>query len=199
MDATLWIVALLSLSLGIALGAAFASWRFVRLERARRASFGAAAGIARVGLEALPTRSAADILNGRITIVLAGIPYVIGVLPRRASREWAMALDAKFAEVTRALEGAADDAPLILQILTGHTDYMIEMLRAYDVENILPDDEFVETYATDGEILAAMVEVWRAANPLAAIGAEAAAETMAGTQSAPLNSSLDSTDGLPTI
>lgn len=191
---TLWI-ALLTLVLGFLLGFGVSLLRFASLERARRASLGAASGIARVGLEALPSRSAADILSGRITIVLGGLPYVIAVLPRRASREWLARLDERFAAVTQALDDAADDAPKILALLTAHTDYMIEMLRAYDVADILPDDEFIETYATDGEILAGMVEVWRAANPLAAIGAEAAAETMAGTNSAPLNSSLDSMDG----
>jgi hypothetical protein len=198
MDASNWIAVALACALSFTLGAALASMRFVRLERARRASFGAAAGIARVGLEALPTRSAADILSGLITIVLGGIPYVIHVLPRRASREWLARLDERFATVTAALEAADNDAPKILQLLTAHTDYMIEMLRAYDVEGVLPDNEFIETYATDGEILAAMVEVWRASNPLAAIGAEAAAETMAGTESAPLNSSPESTGGVLT-
>jgi len=191
---TLWI-ALLVLALGFLLGMGASGLRFARLERARKASLGAASGIARVGLEALPVRSAADILSGLITIVLGGIPYVISVLPRRASKEWLARLDARFDAVTKALDQAENDVPQILALLTAHTDYMIEMLRAYDVEGVLPDDDFIETYATDGEILAAMVEVWRAANPLAAIGAEAAAGTMAGMNSAPLNSSPDSTDG----
>jgi hypothetical protein len=194
MDATLWTVAF-AVAFGFMLGAAVVSLRFVRLERARRATIGAASGIARVGLDALPTRSAADILSGLITIVLGGLPYVIQVLPRRASREWLARLDDRFAAVTQALDSAENDVPKILALLTAHTDYMVEMLREYDVNDVLPDNEFIETYATDGEILAAMVEVWRAANPLAAIGAEAAAETMAGIASAPLNSSPENTDG----
>lgn len=196
MDVTLWI-ALISLPLlGFLLGVGATSARFARLERARRATLGAASGIARVGLEVLPERSAADILSGRIKIVLGGLPFVVPVLPRRASRDWLAKLDARFAEVTLALDSASNNAPKILQLLSAHTDYMLEMLRAYDVEDILPDDEFIETFATDGEILAAMVEVWRAVNPLAAIGAEAAAETMAGTSTAPLNLSPENTDGM---
>lgn len=194
MNDSLWI-ALLALALGFLLGAGFWGVRYARLERARRASLGAASGIARIGLEALPVRSVADILSGRIQIVLGGVPYIIHVLPRRASREWITKLDQRFAEVTSALDQAENDAPRILALLTAHTDYMIQMLREYDIEGVLPDDEFIETYATDGEILAAMVEVWRAANPLAAIGAEAAAETMAGTESASLNSWPESTGG----
>jgi hypothetical protein len=194
MSESLWI-ALLSLVLGIVLATGFWNVRFVRLERARRANLGAASGIARIGLEALPVRSVADILSGRIQIVLGGIPYIIHVLPRRASREWIAKLDQRFADVTMALDKAENDAPKILALLTAHTDYMIQMLREYDVEGVLPNDEFIETYATDGEILAGMVEVWRAANPLAAIGAEAAAETMAGTDSESLNSWPESTGG----
>lgn len=194
MDVPLWIAVAL-LVVGLMVGAFGATLRFVSLERARRASLGAASGIARIGLEALPVRSVADILSGRIQIVLGGIPYIIPVLPKRASREWLARLDERFAAVATALDGAADDAPRILQLLAAHTDYMVEMLHEYDVEKVLPDDEFIDTYATDGEVLAAMVEVWRAANPLAAIGAEAAAETMASTSSEPLNSWPESTGG----
>jgi hypothetical protein len=194
MSESLWI-ALLSFVLGVLLTTGFWSLRYARLERARRANLGASAGIARIGLEALPVRSVADILSGRIQIVLGGIPYIIHVLPRRASREWIAKLDQRFADVTMALDKAGNDAPKILALLTAHTDYMVQMLREYDVEGVLPNDEFIETYATDGEILAGMVEVWRAANPLAAIGAEAAAETMAGTEQESLNSWPESTGG----
>ena len=199
MDAPLWIALTLALVLGIFLGSALVGLRFARLERARRAVFGASAGIARLGLEALPARSAADILSGRITIVLGGVPYVINVLPRRASKEWLAQLDGSFVNLANALDASADNVPQILSFLTSQTDFMLSMLRAYDVDNRLPDDEYVEQYATDGEILAAMVEVWRAANPLAAIGAEAAAETMAGTNSAQPNSLPVNTGGEPTI
>ena len=194
MDATLLVVAL-TFAAGVLLGVIVMSLRFMSLERARRASLGAASGIARIGHEALPVRSAADILSGRIQVVLGGMPYIMPVLPRRASREWLAQLDERFDAVTKALDLAADDVPAILTILTGHTDYMVEMLRAYDVQNVLPDNDFIDEYATDGEILAATVEVWRAANPLAAIGAEAAAETMAGMNSAPQTLQPVNTDG----
>src|SRR6188472_4253435 len=113
MNATLW-VALLSLALGFALRPIFWSVRFARLERARRASLGAASGIARIGLEHLPVRSAADILSGRIQIVLGGIPFIIKVLPRAASKAWLDRLDSRFADITKALDVAADDVPQIL-------------------------------------------------------------------------------------
>lgn len=196
MDVPLWAAAPIFLA-GVLVGVFVISLRFASLERARRAYREAAVGIARVGLEALPTRSAADILSGTINVVLGGIPYTMQVLPRRASRDWLTKLDERWAIVTQALDAATDDTPQILALLTGHTDYMLSMLREYDVNGVLPDDEFIDKYATDGEILAATVEVWRAANPLAAIGAEAAAETMAGTRSAPLKSPPPSTDGLP--
>lgn len=159
---------------GLVLGTAFGMARAFRLVRARRAVAGAAAGFARFGLESLPTRSAADILAGRIRVVLGGLPYELPVLPRKASREWLASLDERFAFLSKALDQAADDKPRILALLAGQSAGLLEMLRSYDRTNVLPEAMFLDEFATDSEILLAMVEVWRATNPLAATLAEAA-------------------------
>lgn len=181
---------------GLSVGFLVGAWRTFVLVRRRKAVLGAAAGIARVGLEALPTRSSADILSGRINIVLGGLPYTLPVLPRRASREWIEHVDETFASLTGALAAAGDDTPKILQLLSGQTEGLLSMLRAYDVNGVLPDDEYIDEWATDGEILAAVVEVWRAANPLVATIVDAAADaTTDGTTPEPPSSPRESTDG----
>ncbi len=80
MDTSLWVAVIVALAVGVFLGVIVSSLRFMRLERARRATLGAAAGIARIGHEALPVRSAADILSGRIQIVLQFLGRVLLVL-----------------------------------------------------------------------------------------------------------------------
>lgn len=171
------LVFLAGIAVGLVTGVVLGAARAFRLVAARRAVAGASAGLGRLGLGTLPTRSAADILAGRIRLVLGGTGYELPVLPRRASREWLAALDGRFAHLARELDQAADDAPRILGLLAGQSGVLLEMLRSYDTSGILPAAEYLDDYASDSEILVAMVEVWRAANPLAATLAEAAEET----------------------
>lgn len=183
------------LALGLLLGAVLVAARAARLAAHRRAIANASAGIARLGLETLPSRSAADILAGRVRVILGGIPYDLPVLPRRASREWLEKLDARFAYIARELDEAADDKPRILALLAGQTEALMGMLRSYDQTGVLPDPQFVDDYATDAEILVGMVEVWRAANPLAASLAEAVDAATDGMPSAPSSTLQEPTGG----
>lgn len=182
---------------GFVVGVAFGAIRAFRVAAARRAAAGAAAGLASLGLETLPTRTAADILRGRIRVVLGGSAYELRVLPRRASREWLGKLDADFAGLAGALDAAADDKPKILELLASRSDRLLAILREYDVDGVLPAPEFLDEFATDPEIVIAVVEVWRAANPLAAMLAEAASEETNGTSSEQPTPSLSPTDGGP--
>lgn len=193
------LVPALAATLGFVLGIAVGAARAFRLAAQRRAVAGAAAGIGRMAVDALPTRSAADILSGRIRIILGGLPYDLPVLPRRASREWLEALDARFAHIASELDEAADDKPRILSMLAGQQSDLLAMLRAYDQTNVLPDAQYVDDFVTDAEILVAMVEVWRAANPLAATLVEAADEPTGGISSEQQNTSEPTTAGLPTM
>jgi len=185
----------LAVMLGFVLGLAAGAARAFRLTARRRAAAGAAAGLARFGLGSLPTRTAEDILAGRVRVVLGGVQYALPVLPRRRSREWLEALDARFAEIASALDEAADDKPRILALLTTQTTGLLEMLRAYDVTDVLPAPEYLDEFATDSEVLVAMVEVWRAANPLADSLAATADEGTDGTSSALSSSSPPPTGG----
>jgi hypothetical protein len=162
------LVVVLALTLGFVLGVGVGALRAFRIAARRRSLAGANAGLARLFPENLPTRSASDILAGRIRVVLGGVGYELPVLPRRASREWLESLDARFAAIAEELDQAADDKPRILALLAGQTTGLLYALRAYDQTGVLPDPAYIDDFATDSEILVAMVEVWRAANPLAA-------------------------------
>lgn len=162
----------LALGLGFLLGLGVGALQAFRLAARRRAIAGLNAGLARLWPETLPGRSAADILAGRIRIQLGGEVYELPVLPRAASRRWLQSLDGQFSELATDLEAAGDDAPRILALLSGQSDALFDILASYDQTAILPTREAIEEFATDTQILRAVLEVWRAANPLAATLAE---------------------------
>lgn len=162
----------LALALGFLAGLGVGAMRALRLAARQRAVLGASAGIARLWPETMPERSAADILAGRIRVALGGVAYDLPVLPRGASRRWLESLDTSYAALGAALDEAGDDTPRILTLLASHQDAMLGMLYTYDETGALPERALVEEYATDAEILRAVIEVWRAANPLAATLAE---------------------------
>ena len=189
------LVAALILALGFLLGVGFGAARAFRLAAQQRAARGANAALARFWPEQMPNRSAADILAGRIRIVLGGSVYDLPVLPRGASRRWIESLDARFHSLAGAMDAAGDDTPQIIALLLSQSDGLYEMLLTYDQSGVLPPRDEIDEQATDIEILRAVLEVWRAANPLAA--------TLAGmeTDEPPTNGSspeLPSTPPSPT-
>ncbi len=162
---------------GFLLGAGLGQLRAARRQAARRAAAGAASGLARFLPAAAPTRSAADILAGRIRILLGGALYELPVLPRAASRRWLEALDERWAQLPGLLDAAGNDTPAILRLLVAQTDAMYEALYEYDQSGALPERAVLEEVATDAEVLRAVMEVWLAANPLAATLADVGAAT----------------------
>jgi len=168
---------LFAFGLGAAFGAGLGALYVVRTLRARRAAFGAAAGLARFLPAAAPTRSAEDILAGRIRVMLGGAIYQLPVLSRAASRAWREQLDERFAALTADLEAAGDNAGQVLERLAAETDALLDMLLLYDQTGALPDRAEIDGTASDAEILRAVIEVWRAANPLAVTLIEADSAT----------------------
>lgn len=113
-------------------------------------------------------RSAEDIFAGRIRLVLDGESFDLPVRSRKANREWLAALDESFDALLESLE-SLDDETEVLSLLFGAGDQFLEALVGYDVEGILGSAQEIDARATDLEIIAAVMEVWRAAHPLAAI------------------------------
>lgn len=171
------LVAVLALTLGLLVGLWVGAGLGIRLAARRRAALGAHAQLARLWPAELPARSAADILAGVVRVVLGGRTYDLPVLPRAASRAWLESLDSRFAVLANELEAAGNDAPLIMSRLVAEADALYELLLSYDQQHVLPAREDIDAIATDTEILRAVLEVWRAVNPLAATVAEASVLT----------------------
>ena len=171
------LVAGLALTLGLLVGLWVGAGLGIRLAARRRAALGTHAQLARLWPAELPGRSAADILAGVIRVSLGGTTYNLPVLPRAASRAWLENLDTRFAELASELEAAGNDAPLIMSRLVAEADALYDMLLSYDQQSVLPSRDDIDAMATDTEILRAVLEVWRAVNPLAATVAEASGLT----------------------
>lgn len=165
----------LALALGFLVGLGVGALRAFRIAARQRAIAGLNARMARFLPEELPERSPADIMAGRVRIVLGGQVFDLPVLTRGASRRWREALDLRFAVLAEDLEAAGNDVPGIMNRLLTETDGLYAMLRSYDQTNALPDPADIDELATDAEILRGVLEVWRAANPLPAGLAEWAA------------------------
>ena len=191
------LVAALSLALGVLLGVGFGAARAFRLAQQRSAAAGASAVLARIWPDALPERSAADIMAGVVRLYLGDELFTLPVLPIAASRDWVARLDEEWAVLGAAIEEASDDSGQILSFLTAHTDKLRSMLRSYDRTDVLPDDAWIEIHATDAQVLRASVEVWRAAHPLAAIAAEGASSRTDGSGLVPTSTSPTPTAGVP--
>jgi hypothetical protein len=175
------IVAALALALGILLGTGIGAALAARAEARRREQLRTTSAFARLWPETLPERSASDIIAGRIHVVLAGVPYDLPVLPRGASRAWLETLDTSFVDLGAALEAAGDDTPAILQAIFAQQQSLLDMLLSYDQTGVLPPREHLDEFATDVELFRALMEVWRAANPLADILAGTPDEATDGT------------------
>lgn len=113
-------------------------------------------------------RSAEDIFAGHVRLVLGGEEFVVPVRSRKANREWLSALDAGFVGMMDSLD-ELDDEQQVLALLIGEADAFLDALLSYDAEGILPTRDTIDARATDMEIITAVMEVWRAAHPLAAI------------------------------
>lgn len=156
----------LALALGFVIGLVAGARRAFNLVLSGRAVRTASSRIARMMPELAPTRSPADILAGRVRIILGGTTHELPVLPRGPSRRWLEQLDARFATLTAGLS-AATDTPAIMALLDAQTDALYDMLLTYDQGGVLPSRDEIDETATDAQILHAVLEVWRAVHPLA--------------------------------
>lgn len=187
----------LALGLGFVLGLGVGAVRALRVEARRRAAAGVSAQMARLWPTELPERSAADIIAGIIRVVLGGRVYELPVLPRAPSRRWLESLDVGWADALSDVSESGNDQGAILARLMAYHDELYALLKSYDTGNVLPPIEDIDEYATDAEIFRAVVEVWRAANPLAATLAGMASPTD-GTSPAASSSSPLPMAGVPT-
>lgn len=125
-------------------------------------------------IDVFAERPAGDILSRVVRVTLGGQEYALPVRSIRANREWKQQLDAEIAGLINGLDAAGDDYAAILGMLAGQTDALLTMLLSYDESGVLPTREAIEELEPDAsvDVLNAVREVWRAANPLVAMTVE---------------------------
>jgi hypothetical protein len=92
--------------------------------------------------------------------------FEIPVLATRPNRGWRKAFNDALADTFSNRDaGNADDGLSITALLMSLTDVQLTLLRAYDQQHVLPQDEWLEDNATDNQILTAFLGVTAAAFP----------------------------------
>lgn len=118
----------------------------------------------------LPPRSIEDILLERVRLRVGDDTYELPALVIEENERWKESLEGDLTGMLAALADAGDDIGAIVSALTGEPDRLLGLLRSYDVTGVLPDDETLRAKMTPLGLFRAVLEVWRAANPLVDIG-----------------------------
>lgn len=121
-------------------------------------------------------RPAGDLLSRTVRVHFGGAEYELPVLTIAGNRRWKAQLDGSVTGLLSALETSGDDYHAILAAIGSQTDALLELLYAYDSSHVLPERASLEEVAYEDELLAAVREVWRAANPLVVTTVQAMAE-----------------------
>lgn len=103
--------------------------------------------------------------NGEVglEIVLGGEPYRLPVLSMRRNREWSEKYSAVLSGIVDGI-GEPKNLTEVAAIVNSHATSFMDMLIAYDYSGVLPDREWIDTHATDGEVYSAIQQV-TVANP----------------------------------
>ena len=146
-------------------------------------------------------RPAEALLSRTIRFSIGGTEYTLPVRSIKANREWKETVNAGTAGILSGLEASGDNIAALLNVLSNQIDPLLDALLSYDQTGVLPSREEIEAIEPDCslEIVAAVQEVWRAANPLVATAVEQAktGEAMTNGSSRPTSSPRPSTAGRP--
>lgn len=115
----------------------------------------------------LPERSVEDILAGRVRLTFGGQAFDLPALTIDKCEAWQAEFSERLAQLFSGIS-QLDSAGAILGRLGSATDFQLELLRAYDEKNVLPDDAGLRAIATPDALLRATLEVLAAGYPLAA-------------------------------
>lgn len=145
-------------------------------------------------------RPAEDVLGRVVRITLGGTEYELTVLTIAGNKRWKATLDSRLTSVLDGLE-ASDNSIAVFAVLETQVDAMVDLLVDYDTDSgnrpgVLPARDVIEETTYEHELLTAVREVWRAANPfvLASLAAATAALQVSDS-SEPTNSSRPRTAG----
>lgn len=156
----------------------------------------------------LPTRSAEDIWAERIPLRLGDRDIALRVLPMGPNAAWKERAEAELRGLFATFEGINDPKDLMAFLSRLETDTVMGLLRGYDRDGVLPDDEWMRENVSEGALLRAFIEVLAAAHPTAAVVVDTLASDPAGmvtflmtaltkTSTAPMKHSPPATDGPP--
>lgn len=115
--------------------------------------------------EFLPERSAEDIWAERIRLRLGGQEFILSVLPMAANDVWKAKVSERAAGLFAGLDGLKTMGDVIAIFGTVETSTMVELLRAYDRDGVLPDDGWLRENVSEQSVLRAFLEVFATANP----------------------------------
>jgi hypothetical protein len=144
-------------------------------------------------LDVFAPRPAGDILSRSVRLTLGDTEYVLPVLFIAGNERWKAAIDAKFNGVVNQLNLAGNDNSAILQALGDQPDDLLDLIYSYDTDEgrrrgVLPPRDELKESVYEGDLLTAVREVWRAANPLVVMRVEAAAKGLVEAMGEPTTS-----------
>ena len=135
-------------------------------------------------LNVFSDRPAEDILGRVVHIRLGTQIFDVPVLTIAGNKRWKAELDTTLTGLLNNVENAAEnDTTTLMAMLGRQGDELITLLLSYDTSHVLPTREGIEEIAYEDQLLAAVREVWRAANPFVVGALEAAAEVIRATAS----------------
>jgi len=136
----------------------------------------------------LPTRSVEDILAERVRLTIGGEEYVLPALSIEQTETWLDGLQTEVNALIGFLEMSGDDGGRIFAELTSKPARLLDYLVSYDQTGVLPDRDVIRRGLTPIGLLRAVLEVWRAANPLVDIGLASMTDLLASVSPPPTSS-----------
>jgi len=140
----------------------------------------------------MPARRASDALRGLARLAIGGEEILLPVLTIEQNEAWVSALDAELAGLVAGITGGpeagtpAEDLELVLSALASELPRLVAALADYDRGGLLGGVDGIRRRARPHEVIAALLTIWRAANPLADIALLGLATS--GTSSGPTSS-----------
>ncbi len=149
----------------------------------------------------LPSRSVEDYVDGRVTIVLAGVAYRLRELPMVDTDAWAGTLDDRLIALLSKVD-ALDNGTITLATLFDDARLfdasLFDTLLAYDKDKVLPSKKTLQANVTHTQVLFALLGVWATTKSPLAVGvlnAVKMALILTGSEQRPIASSPGTSDG----
>lgn len=119
-------------------------------------------------MEPTPLRPDEQVAGGFLVLRLGGQDFEVKVLPMALSRKWLADAKSAVAQMKGTADGL-DSFEDVADFIAGQSVAMMDLLLSYDAlgNKALPEREWIDTTATDGEVYAAWKRVTAATSPLA--------------------------------